>query len=274
MPPEGAAPYPTIHFYGGMTFSNALYAELIDEWNKRGYAVVVFQSTSERGERYHCTDCEDLFCSWAWLQARGTEYGLDPERTLSFAHGYGMFTLLMALGDEALWDDFLTTCPQPTPASAEVKAVVTYDGLFGLPEGDLVQQSWAMAATYGVPHEELLTIIDALQEAPPETWPHEGLLTAEARRVASFLPLYYVNDPRPPGGVPSFLVMHGDEEQYYDFVCVDCSLMMAREIADAMLPVETWHVEGGQWASIISDGKVEIADAVDAFAREVFGDDM
>ncbi len=63
----------------------------------------------------------------------------------------------------------------------------------------------------------------------------------------------------------------GDPAQDRD---TEWSPMMAAALTDAGLPTETLSLVGGTFYSIAASDRVEIADKVDTFAREVFGGGM
>ncbi len=96
----------------------------------------------------------------------------------------------------------------PVPSLPPVRAVVTYDSLFALPEGDLAYWIDAYAGEYDLPADEFKQIVETLQAVPPGSWRDDGTLSEDARRLASYLPLYYIYEARTDGISPSFLLMY------------------------------------------------------------------
>ncbi len=258
--PEAEPPYPVVVMFPGSGAGKA-DANMIDvaaHLVEQGYAAVSVDYRQRLPEAL-----DDATCALAWVAANADTYGFDAGRLATFGVSLGgQLAATLATGDEP--ELFLEHCPNRLPNRARVKGVIAFAGALGEPDTDLALPS--ARAFYQTFSAYKLSIIvnslDRLVRTPPDEWRTSRALTADARTIAQWLPLYWLD-----AGDPPFLLIHGLSDAV---IPPAASERFAERLADAGVDVELVLLPGAEHIFPLTP---DVTAALDLFLESAFADD-
>jgi len=261
-PATASAPYPTVFLLPGGAYGPDNYEDLVEHLVDRGYAVVAVKYGNGK----------DAHCAFAWLMENSAAYTLDPQRFFVFGHtAGGMVGSTMPLYDKTASASRMVECPYPAYDPAAIKGVITYDGLFGIPEGTLGRFPSHYGPGFGVSGADVLKAVETLSSVPPQEWSDSTLLDDSTRKIAQMLPLYWVHSAGSSDAVtpPYLLIYDGDINQVLDFTTE--ANLMAENMQAAGIDVTLMHLDNAKYTNLVNsqtDVPARVAEAVDAFIAE------
>lgn len=174
------------------------------------------------------------------------------------------------LGDKALWTDLLTYCPSPVPSTLHIRGVMVFNGWFLIPDGTLLWfGQYALGARVTGTSDTPQDVIARILKVPYEEWRTPGKLDEAAQRLATQIPLYYVNDPNPFGKRPAFLLLHSGKVT--EEIPPSESIEFAAALEKYNIPVQLQELTDSEFWSLKEPAMAaKIADAFDAFAQQLF----
>ncbi|MCJ7549890.1 MAG: alpha/beta hydrolase [Anaerolineae bacterium] len=260
-PATASAPHPTVFLLPGGNYGPDNYEDLVEHLIDRGYAVVAVKWSDD-----------DMHCAFAWLMENTAAYNLDPQRIFVLGHtAGGMVGSTMPLYDKTASAREMVECPYPAYDPAAIKGVITYDGLFGIPEGTLGRFPSHYAPGFGVSGADVLKAVETLSSVPPQEWSDSTLLDDSTRKIAQMLPLYWVHIAGSSHAVtpPYLLIYDGDINQGLDFTTE--ANLMAENMQAAGIDVTLMLLDNAKYTDLVStltDVPARVAEAIDAFITE------